>query len=219
MVGGQAGLRRGLNCIGEFRQRGQVVSWMTTSEAVAHRGGAGGGGRALGSQHGRKGALLFSGGWEGGERQEGRGRAGASRDGGAGGHDCGGEREAAVVSSVSGRSHQKLWPSHGQNSHLKHFVLFFFICCFETRLGRLEAFPVIPLVDISTTPENQELQFASVDTCPSSCALPLAFTDLLAGPTFLRVEKTGRRNVDGQFDDSFYPPSLFCPFCLRCGNT
>lgn len=123
-VGGQAGLRRGLNCIGEFRQRGQVVSWMATSEAVPHRGRAGGGGRALGSQHGRKGALLFSGGWEGGERQEGRGRAGASRDGGAGGHDCGGEREAAVVSSVSGRSHQKLWQSHGQNSHLKHFGLF-----------------------------------------------------------------------------------------------
>lgn len=127
-------------------------------------------------------------------------------------------REAAVVSSVSGRSHQKLWPSHGQNSHLKHFGVFF-ICCFEPRLGRPEAFPFIPSVDISTNPENQELQFASVDTCPSSCAPPFAFTDLLAGPTFLRVEKTGRRNVDGQFDDSFYPPSLFCPFCLRCGNT
>lgn len=66
---------------------------MTTSEAVPCRGGAGGGGRALRSQHGSKGALLFSGGREGRERQEGRGRAGASRDGGAGGHDCGGERQ------------------------------------------------------------------------------------------------------------------------------
>lgn len=61
----------GLNCIGEFRQRGQIVSWMATSKAVRPRGGTGGGGRALGPQDGRKSALLFSSGREGGERQEG----------------------------------------------------------------------------------------------------------------------------------------------------
>lgn len=78
----------GLDCICEFRQRGQIVSWMATSKAVPPWGRTGRGGRALGPEDRSKSTLLFSSRWEGRERQERRWGAGASWNGGAGGHDC-----------------------------------------------------------------------------------------------------------------------------------
>lgn len=82
-----------LDCIREFRQGGQIVSWMATSEAVPPWGRAGRGGGALGPEDGSKSTLLFSSRREGGERQEGRWRAGASWYSGAGGHYCGRESD------------------------------------------------------------------------------------------------------------------------------
>lgn len=81
----------GLDCIGEFRQGGQIVSRMATSEAVAPWGGAGRGGGTLGPEHRGKSALLFSSRWERWERQEGGWGARAARDGRTGGHYCGTE--------------------------------------------------------------------------------------------------------------------------------
>lgn len=90
-VGGGGG--SWLDCIREFRQGGQIVSWMATSEAVPPWGRAGRGGGALGPEDGSKSTLLFSSRREGGERQEGRWRAGASWYSGAGGHYCGRESD------------------------------------------------------------------------------------------------------------------------------
>lgn len=88
---------KGLDCICKFRQGGQIVSWMTTSEAVPPWGGTGRGGRALGPEDRSKSTLLFSSWWEGGKRQERWWGAGASWYSGAGGHYCGTESKSQSV--------------------------------------------------------------------------------------------------------------------------